>query len=195
MSAEQEQALTALVNVLERLDIPYLVGGSVASSIYGVPRMTRDVDIVAFIASEHVVHLVEALQDSFYVDASAVRDAISRRDCFNVIHLASVVKIDVFIADSSEWMQRQWERRVRSRLADSPNSPEVNLASPEDVILNKLRWYRMGGGISTHQWQDVLGILQVRGADVDRAYLIEWAARLGLSDLLERVFQCIRLPD
>jgi hypothetical protein len=186
MATNQERALALFVGILDRIGVAYLVVGSVASSIHGVPRMTQDVDMVAAMGPEHVLPLVAAARDAFYVDETAIREAVTRRECFNAIHLDTIAKIDVFIRDGSEWTQREWERRVRSRIGDQPDSPEVHIASAEDMILRKLAWFREGGGISDRQWRDVLGMLQVRGSELDRAYLEEWASRLGLDGLLNR---------
>jgi hypothetical protein len=186
MATNQERALALFVGILDRIGVAYLVVGSVASSIHGVPRMTQDVDMVVAMGPENVLPLVAAARDAFYVDETTIREAVTRCECFNAIHLDTIAKIDVFIRDGSEWTQREWERRVRSRIGDQPDSPEVHIASAEDMILRKLAWFREGGGISDRQWRDVLGMLQVRGSELDRAYLEEWASRLGLDGLLNR---------
>jgi hypothetical protein len=193
MATDQERALAFIVGVFDTLGVPYMVGGSVASSMHGMPRMTQDVDIVAAMEPKHVAPFVGAVRDAFYVDDVAIRDAIARRECFNAIHLDSVAKIDVFIRDASDWARSQWERRMRSRLTDAPDSPEVNVASAEDIVLQKLQWYRLGGSTSDRQWSDVLGVLRVRGAELDQGYLAEWAERLGLSDLLRRALRESRM--
>jgi hypothetical protein len=193
MATDQERALGFIVEVFDTLGVPYMVGGSVASSMHGMPRMTQDVDIVAAMEPKHVAPFVGAVRHAFYVDDAAIRDAIARRECFNAIHLDSVAKIDVFIRDASDWARSQWERRMRSRLTDAPDSPEVNVASAEDIVLQKLQWYRLGGSTSDRQWSDVLGVLRVRGAELDRGYLAEWAERLGLSDLLRRALRESRM--
>ncbi len=169
---------------LERLGIEYLVGGSVASSVHGVPRATNDVDMVARIAGRHVAELVRAFEDDFYIDADMIRDAIMRRASFNIIHLKTMLKVDVFVFDGSplaiEEMARKQAIEVVSGL------PPIWFSSPEDIVLQKLEWYRKGNEISDRQWSDLLGVLRVGGAKTDRAYLARWATELGLSDLLER---------
>ena len=189
MATDQERALALIIRALDEIGVPSLVCGSVASSIHGIPRMTQDVGIVVAMEARHVEPFAAAIRGAFYVDEATVHDAVTRRRCFNAIHIETVTKIDVFVRDASDWAAAEWSRRVRARVTDAPDSPEVNVSSAEDTLLHKLERYRLGGCISERQWRDVLGILQVRGTELDRAYLAERAGRLELGALLHRAMQ------
>jgi hypothetical protein len=177
-------ATTPVVEALEQLEVPYHIGGSVASSLNGIPRLTIDVDLVTNLKLEHVRPLVRLLEAEYYIDEDAVRDAVKRRSSFNVIHLESILKIDVFVAKSRVFDQEEF-RRVRLKTLEGSDRP-FYVASPEGTVLNKLEWYRMGGEVSDRQWNDILGVLKVQGTNLDMAYLQRWAAALKVSDLLER---------
>jgi hypothetical protein len=177
-------AMTPVVEALEQLEVPYHIGGSVASSLSGIPRLTIDVDIVANLKLEHVRPLIRLLEADYYIDEDAVRDAIQRRSSFNVIHLASILKVDVFIPKSRLFDQEELHRVRLITLESSERSFYV--ASPEGTILNKLEWFRMGGEVSDRQWNDILGVLKVQGSNLDMVYLRRWAAALQVTDLLER---------
>jgi len=177
-------ATTPVVEALEQLEVPYHIGGSVASSLNGIPRLTIDVDIVANLKLEHVRPLIRLLEADYYIDEDAVRDAIQRRSSFNVIHLASILKVDVFIPKSRLFDQEELHRVRLITLESSERSFYV--ASPEGTILNKLEWFRMGGEVSDRQWNDILGVLKVQGSNLDMIYLRRWAAALQVTDLLER---------
>jgi hypothetical protein len=177
-------ATTPVVEALEQLEVPYHIGGSVASSLNGIPRLTIDVDLVTNLRLEHVRPLVRLLEAEYYIDEDAVRDAVKRRSSFNVIHFESILKIDVFVAKSRLFDQEEF-RRVRLKTLEGSDRP-FYVASPEGTILNKLEWYRMGGEVSDRQWNDILGVLKVQGTNLDMAYLQSWAVALKVSDLLER---------
>jgi len=174
-----------VIEALEALGVPYLIGGSLASAIYGVARATVDTDLVADLRLEHAEPLARALSDAFYVDVESIRDAIRRRSSFNVIHLETMFKVDIFIPKQRPFDQAQFQRRVAQVVTTDPERTAY-VASPEDIVLAKLEWYRMGGEVSDRQWRDVLGVLRVQGERLDLAYLRHWAAALGISDLLER---------
>lgn len=184
MSDADEPVTVALrvVAELDRLGIDYLVGGSIASSVHGRPRTTDDADLVARIAGRHVEDLVRGLEREFYVDADMIQDAIRRHSSFNVIHLESMLKVDVFVFRGDEFATDEMRRRIAIPL----RGQNVWFASPEDIVVQKLDWFRQGGGASERQWRDIAGVLQVQGARFDLTYARQWAGRLGLSDLLER---------
>src|SRR6266702_6625047 len=181
---ELVQALAPLIEALERLGIAYYVGGSAASSVYGVPRLTDDADVVADLQFQHIRLFVKQLETGYYIDADAVRDAIRYRSSFNVIHLDTMLKVDVFIPKSRLFAQQEL-RRVQLKTLEGGGRP-FYVASPEDTILNKLEWYRMGGEVSDRQWNDILGVLKVQGTNIDMTYLQRWAPALKVTDLLER---------
>lgn len=180
--------LAIITTTFDRLGIRYVLVGSFASSIYGLYRATADIDILADIKPEHAHPLYEALKEGFYVDELAMRTAIAQGSSFNAIHFDSVFKVDVFTAQNNEFATGQLDRRRLRRLSpDSEHS--VYVASPEDTILAKLRWYRSGNESSMNQWKDVLGVIAVMRDALDDAYLHAWAARLNVSDLLERALE------
>jgi hypothetical protein len=186
-------AITPIVEALEELGTPYHIGGSVASSLYGLPRLTIDADLVADIRMEHARQLVKQLETDYYVDEDMIRDAIKHRSSFNVIHLNTMLKVDVFIPKSRMFDQEEL-RRVQQEVLSEGTRP-FNVASPEGTILNKLEWYRMGGEVSDRQWNDILGVLKVQGTHIDMAYLQRWAANLKVTDLLERALVDAGLKD
>ena len=187
MNFAPAEALSRLLDAFGRLEIHYMVGGSTASGIYGHVRLTRDVHIVAEIRMEHVEPLAEGLRDDFYVDEGQIRTAIDAHRAFNVIHLGSSYKFDIFPLTSDPYQQVQFARRrlERSTLFGA-QSVEFAVATPEDVILSKLRRYRLGGETSEQQWNDVLGVISVQRDRLDLGYLRELARYLKLEDLLDQ---------
>jgi len=180
-------ALDMVIGCFEKLRIPYYIGGSVASSAYGLSRTTVDVDLIADIKIHQVDHLVEALKKDYYIDADMITNAINRSTSFNLIHLKTMIKIDVFIPKAQPYDSKALARRQPDTL-DEESSRMFYLSSPEDVILSKLQWYQKGGQVSQQQWKDVLGVLKVQSDKLDSEYLRYWASRLNLSDLLNRSF-------
>lgn len=174
--------------LLDQLGIPYVVGGSLASSILGEPRSTVDIDLAVRLREADVPRLVGALEESFYVNPEAAGEAVRRRRSFNAVHLESVQKLDFFVLGDELLDRRQLERRRRVRLSDDPPR-ELWITSAEDQILRKLAWYRAGGAVSDRQWRDVVGLLAVQAESLDRGDLAETAARLGLGELLERALR------
>ncbi len=177
-------ATTPVVEAFEQLGVPYHVGGSVASSLHGIPRLTIDVDLVADLRLGQVRSLVKRLEAAYYIDEDMILDAIRHRSSFAVIHLDTMLKVDVFIPKSRLFDQEEL-RRVQQKVLAEGTRP-FNVASPEGTILNKLEWYRMGGEVSDRQWNDILGVLKVQGTNLDMAYLQRWSASLNVTDLLER---------
>ncbi|HEX8149082.1 MAG TPA: hypothetical protein VF591_18005 [Pyrinomonadaceae bacterium] len=164
--------------------IPYLVVGSVASSLQGFSRATADVDIVADLRPEHVAPLFAVLKDEYYVDDQAMRRAISLRRMFKLIHLDTLIKIDIYVPKDDEFGRQQF-RRVRRETLLPGEAGGAYISAPEDTVLAKLQWHRRGGEVSERQLSDVLGVLKVQRERLDLEYLREWAERLGVLDLLE----------
>jgi Domain of unknown function (DUF1814). len=181
----QVSVLSQIATALDQLGIPYVLVGSFASSMHGMYRATADIDILADIKTEQVRPLFEALRDSFYVDEHVMREAVTKRRSFNAIHFDSVFKVDFFVAKSDDFALAQLNRRQLRKV--SPDSDEaVYVATAEDTILAKLRWYQAGNETSNNQWNDVLGILGTSKHTLDLDYLRLWAGKLGLTDLLEK---------
>lgn len=194
MLSEPIAVTLSVIEMLEALDIPYLIGGSLASAVYGVARATLDADIVADLNPEHAEPLVQALGEAFYVDIEAIRDAVRHRGSFNIIHLETMFKVDIFVHKRRPFDHAQFERRTAQRVAIDPER-SAYIASPEDTVLAKLEWYRMGGEVSDRQWRDLLGVLKVQGERLDLAYMRRWAAALSVADLLEQALAQIIQDD
>jgi hypothetical protein len=181
-------AIRPVVDIFERLGIAYLIGGSVASSVYGVARSTLDADLSADVQFEHITPLVENLKDKYYISEVALREAIQQRSSFNLIHLDTMIKVDVFVLKDAAFDRAAFQR-TRLTTLDQAEPHEFRLISPEDIVLRKLDWYRAGGSTSERQWLDILGVLRVQAGSLDRVYLQNWAAQLGLSQLLAQAWQ------
>ena len=182
-----------LVAAFDVAGVRYFLGGSVASALYGEARSTRDIDFVAAMLPQHVEAFLAALGSEFYADAEAIGTAVAARRSFNVVHLDTMIKADIFVFKPDAFGRSQFARRTARQL--NPADPtSVYVASPEDTVLAKLQWYRDGGGVSDRQWNDVLGVLKVQGAALDRTYLQTWARELGLTELLRRAWDDAGLP-
>src|SRR6185437_12446034 len=140
-----------------RLNIKYLIGGSIASAIHGEPRSTLDIDMLADIEHEQVDEFCQSIASSFYVSKESILEALEKRTSFHVIHFESVFKVDVFIPKNRSFEKREFERRALVVVAHDPEKT-VWVASAEDIILSKLEWYRQGNEISDRQWRDIVGI-------------------------------------
>ena len=182
-------ALEPVVEALEELGVRYRVGGSVASSALGVPRSTLDVDVACEIGLAHVARFVARLSGRYYVDADMIADAIRRRASFNVIHLATMLKVDVFVRKGRAFDAQSFERVTRKPLDVAEGARSFDLTTAEDIILHKLEWYRLGNEISERQWLDLVGVMRVQSDALDVAYLRRWATEIGVFDLLERAFE------
>jgi len=187
-------ALDMVIGCFEKFRIRYYIGGSVASSAYGLSRTTVDVDLIADIKIHQVDHLVKALKKNYYIDADMITNAINTTTSFNLIHLKTMIKIDVFIPKAEPYDSKALTRRQPDTLEEG-SARMFYLSSPEDVILSKLQWYKQGGKVSQQQFKDVLGVLKVQAGKLDLKYLRHWASSLNLSDLLNRSFDEAGMTD
>ena len=179
-------AVTMLVaDALEALGVAYAIGGSLASALHGVMRTTLAADLVADLHPEHAGPLAETLGDTFYADPEMMRSAIRQLGSFNLIHLETAFKVDVFVARPREFDRAQLARRQLQLLSEDPER-RAYVATAEDTVLAKLEWYRIGGETSDLQWRDALGVLKVQGQRLDFGYMRQMASGLGVQDLLER---------
>jgi hypothetical protein len=185
MQNEPVEVTIKVTGVLEKLSVPYLIGGSLASTLYGMVRTTQDADIVAEMRLEHLQPFVLALQDEFYLDDEIIADSIQRNSSFNILHRETMFKVDVFIPRPRPFLQSQLARAQKQTFVFE-NEVSAKFASPEDTILSKLEWYRLGGEASERQWRDILGIMKTRAGALDIDYLNEWAGELNVADLLKR---------
>jgi hypothetical protein len=178
------EALTPLIERFDQLGIAYYIGGSVSSSLHGMARQSQDVDVIADIKPDQVRSLVQALQGDYYLDEQAWQAAIRHGTLYNVIHLNTMLKVDL-IPLKRRAFTREEARRAQPHLLEAGTRP-VKIASAEDAILTKLEWFDMGGRSSGRQWNDIQGIMSRQGAALDLAYLRQWADTLRVRDLLER---------
>lgn len=184
MYHEVMEALTPLVEAFDQLGITYYIGGSVSSSLHGLARRTQDVDVIADIGINQVRPLVQALQSDYYVDEQAWKDAVRHGLPYNVLHLNTMLKVDL-IPLKHRAFTREEARRAQMHMLEAGSRP-VRIASAEDAILTKLEWFETGGRSSARQWNDILGIMKQQSATLDVPYLAQWADALGVRDLLER---------
>lgn len=188
LMASVAEAFSRVLGALDQMEIPYLIGGSVASSIHGVSRPTMDVDLVAQLRLDQVDEFAQILAPEFYADAQMMREAITRGRAFNLIHYATSFKIDIFPLRGDEYSQASFaRRRFEHSRSFGPDEIECAVATPEDTILRKLEWYRAGGETSERQWSDLRGVVEVSGEKLDLEYLRKWAKHLRVDDLLERL--------
>jgi len=172
-----------VVSALEKLKIRYCIGGSLASSAFGVPRSTLDVDMVADIRPDQAAAVESLLKGEFYVDADSITRAIEQKSSFNIIHLESLFKIDIFILKQDPFSQQAFSRRAEKAVSEGP-AQKLYFPTPEDIVLIKLDWYKRAGEALTQQWRDVLGVLKVQGARLDLNYVRLWAKELQVAGLL-----------
>jgi len=181
-------ALKSVITAFNELSIPYYIGGSLASSVYGMPRTTLDADIVANISLNHITALKSKLKKEYYIDENMIKNAIKSSSSFNLIHLETAIKIDVFVYKDNPYQQNAIERRVEDTLIENDQNSKFYFASPEDIIINKLKWYQIGNRVSERQWLDVIGVIKIQGNTLDKTYLKKWAIKLELIELLEKAF-------
>jgi hypothetical protein len=178
-------AAEELAGVFEALGVRYLLGGSMAAAVWGEPRFTRDVDMVAALASEHVAPFLAALGERWYADETMIRDAIQRCSSFNVIRNKRMVKVDIFVPPNIGLHAAKWSRARSIRLGPT-SKRAVATTSAEDILLQKLVWFRDGGEVSELQWRDVVALARMLVGELDWEYIASWAAQLGVTPLLER---------
>jgi hypothetical protein len=176
MLTEQIAVTILVTDALEALGVAYAIGGSFASAL------------VVDLHQDQAGPFAQALGPDFYADAEMMRHAIRQRSSFNLVHLATMFKVDLFVARERDFDRAQLARRQLHLLSEDPER-YAYVASAEDTVLAKLEWYRMGDEVSDRQWRDLLGVLEVQGDRLDRAYMRRMALSLGVADLLSRAFE------
>lgn len=180
---EQDELLRRVVHTLENLGIPYLITGSIATILYGEPRFTNHIDVVVQLTPDHTEALIEAFPaDEFYLDPERIRHALAAKSQFNIIHPTSGLKIDFIIPAMDAFNRSRFARATRVSPADDY---EASFASPEDVIIKKMLFYQDGG--SDKHLRDIASVLLISSADVDRAYIADWADRLNLREIWNQI--------
>ncbi len=174
-----------VVAILDRLGIPYLIGGSVASIFWGEARATQDIDVVIELTSNQIHAFIQAVTPRFYVSETAIQDAVRYRKSFNLIDNESLAKIDLFVLKTEPFPQAEFQRR-RAYVVREPDQSLV-FPTAEDIIIQKLLWYRMTRRQSDKQWRDVLGVVKLQGLGLDFAYLWRWVAELDLVDDFQQI--------
>ncbi|MBN2316977.1 MAG: hypothetical protein JXM79_23825 [Sedimentisphaerales bacterium] len=182
---EDYLVLEQLINTLDRLDIHYAIGGSIASSVYGKVRFTQDAGINVAPFHQKAEQFYTELQKHFYISKEAMNLAISNRGSFNVIHLASAFEIDIFVQKDDDFHRQLLLRRRKVKLNESLDH-FFDMVSAEDIILLKLQWYQSAGCVSDRQWSDVLGVLAVQSESLDMKYLRSFSEKLNLGDILQK---------
>ena len=189
--ADPIQLAQKIASILLPLNIPYVVGGSVASSLLGENRSTQDLDLVIDLDARIAPQLIDVMSGEFYISESAVMEAIAksrpapRESSFNAIYLPSLEKAHIFVMDSDDPFSASVMSRRQLHPVSGLIEEGIYIYSPEDIVLQKLSWYKLTPRGSQKQWRDVLGVLKVQGEGLDRAYLNQWALTLKLTDLLE----------
>jgi hypothetical protein len=178
-------ALAPVLQVLSDLGVRHFVGGSIASSAHGVARASVDGDVVAELDAGHVAAFVAALRDGYYVPEERIRDAVTHKASFNLIHLETMLKVDVFVSRDRPFDRRAFERSSPTSLGGAAGAT-LPVSSAEDTVLAKLEWYRKGGEVSERQWSDVMGVLRATATALDLPYMRQCAGELGVEDLLNR---------
>lgn len=193
MLTEPAAVTLQVVDVLDALGIPYLIGGSFASAIHGIARMTADTDLLADLRIEQAGPLAAALEETFYLDLEAIREAIRLRGSCSLIHLQTMFKVDIFVLRERPFDRIQMERRQRIAISQEPEKFAC-IATAEDNILAKLDWYRLGNESSERQWRDVQNVIKTQSGRLDISYMREWAGSLGIADLLQRALDEAAVP-
>ena len=181
---ELGRAIESIARALDGVAARWAIGGSMASATHGEPRATNDVDVVAELDEPRARRLTQLLGIDFYADADIAAEAVRTRGSFNVIDKRSFIKIDVFVPPPGPMGMGQLDRRQFLEIV--PSLGALPVLGPEDVVLQKLRWYEIGGRASDRQWRDIVSVLCASGGALDDRYLDEVAAGAGLADLLRK---------
>ena len=178
------ETIILVAQILERHGVAYALGGSLASSFFGTPRSTVDVDLAIDVPQVARDALLEELGTVFYVPEEAARVALDDAGSFNLLGDRGRAKVDLFVLGAGHLDRWQIERRVRVDLADL--GAVLWVSAPAEQVLRKLEWFRAGGEQPDRLRSDVIGILRSSGPDIDVERLRHDADLIGLGDLVGR---------
>ncbi len=180
---EQHELLLYVVRCFEKLKLPYFITGSMASIAYGEPRFTNDIDLVAVIKQVQVEAFKACFPETeFYLETNSIKKAIDHRHQFNIIHPASGLKVDVFISKGDDFDKNRFNRKKKLNVSESESA---NFASPEDIIIKKLEYYKEGR--SEKHLRDIAGMLKISAELIELTYISSWAEKLGVSDIWDTI--------
>jgi hypothetical protein len=182
----QTDIIKLFTDILDKLNIPYAIGGSIASSLYGRVRFTQDADITVMALDDKIDPFYSLTKPHFYISKSAMHQAVRNKTSFNVIHTKTAFKLDVFVAQNNEFNNNLIRRAKKIKLSEDTEKT-FSVVSAEDIILLKLDWFKRSDCTSERQWSDILGVLSAQASSLDFEYLKTWAAKLGLAELLNKV--------
>ncbi|MFY9234247.1 MAG: hypothetical protein WAO58_07280 [Fimbriimonadaceae bacterium] len=177
--------LIKVATALREAEIPYAIGGSFASGAWSSPRITLDIDIAVRMRQGDAERLAKILGDDFYIESDGALAAILSRDeyrMFQGMYIPEVTKIDFFVVGDDEYSRSELERAVPVQVAEGM---EVRHTAPENIIIQKLRWYELGNRVSDRQWNDIVKVIEVQRGRLDWEYMRRWAQHFGLVELLE----------
>lgn len=177
-----EEALQIVLNHLEACDIPYMITGSFASNVHGVPRVTQDADVIIEASLHTVLRFIDGLGNDFYADSEAAKEAFAGNQILNIIHVPTGFKIDLILRKARSFSKEEFLRRQQVKLLGRPRW----FTTAEDIILAKLEWAKMGR--SDRQFNDAVNVAKIQLDALDRAYLAKWAKELGIDELLQKLF-------
>jgi len=183
---ELVDAILPVVKSLRTLRVRHYVGGSVASSFHGATRSTMDIDLVCELKESHIGQLIASIGTEYYASETAMREAVQRKGCFNLIHLPTSFKVDVFVSRGRPFDIESMERAPMQRLGES-RFVDLPIATAEDSIISKLEWYGLTNEMSERQWDDVSRLIDLLGKDIDHEYLRRAAQSVGVEKLLTRL--------
>ena len=181
----ETDVIKLFTDILDKLNIPYAIGGSIASSLYGRVRFTQDADITVMALDNKTDPFYSLTKRHFYISKSAMHQAIRNKTSFNVIHTQTAFKIDVFVAQDNEFNNNLLQRAKKIKLSEDTEKT-FSVVSAEDIVLLKLMWYKQTDCTSERQWSDILSVLTAQASTIDFEYLKTWAAKLALNDLLQK---------
>ena len=179
----QSELLKKTAIVLDRLGVPFMLTGSLASSLQGEPRATHDIDVVVDVPAGRVDAILQEFPPpDYYLNRDAVEQALEQKGMFNLLELREGDKVDFWVLTDEPFDRSRFARRVRFDV----DGVSVAVSAPEDTILMKLKWARDAGG-SERQYRDALGVYEVQRGLLNVAYLEQWIGHLGLTGDWQRL--------